>query len=110
MNEFKNIPGPYEIRFHHAIPDWCKIIGLNIRDIPECEGGGHAIPEKDAWLISGAPKLLETAEEMLEHCPTCDGEGTFEIYRGSSHADSIPCDVCGNLREAISKAKGKQNE
>lgn len=32
-----------EIRFHSAMPNWCKIVGLKIRAIPKCEGGGFAI-------------------------------------------------------------------
>ncbi len=37
-----------DLRFHHALPGWCKVIGLKIREIPECEGGGYMIPEAEA--------------------------------------------------------------
>lgn len=41
----------YEILFHHAIPGWCKIKGLLIKEIPLCEGGGYAIKEEQAKII-----------------------------------------------------------
>lgn len=44
----------FELRFHHAMPGWCKIIGLQIKPVPECEGGGYKIPETQARLIVAA--------------------------------------------------------
>ena len=40
-----------ELRYHNAMPGWCKIIGLKIRAIHECEGGGFAIEQKQAEAI-----------------------------------------------------------
>ena len=40
-----------ELRYHHAIPGWCKVIGLKIRPVPECEGGGFMVREDQAELI-----------------------------------------------------------
>ncbi len=45
---------PLEIRFHHAIPGWCKVFGLHIREIPECEGGGYMVREDQARMIVAA--------------------------------------------------------
>lgn len=40
-----------ELRYHTAMPGWCKIVGLDIRAIPECEGGGFAIRKDQAEHI-----------------------------------------------------------
>lgn len=44
----------FELRFHHAIPGWCKIKGLQIKEIPLCEGGGFMILEPQARVIVDA--------------------------------------------------------
>lgn len=40
-----------ELRHHSAMPNWCKMIGLKILAIPECEGGGFAIDRLQAETI-----------------------------------------------------------
>jgi len=40
-----------ELRYHSAMPGWCKVIGLRIRAIPECEGGGFAVAQPQAEAI-----------------------------------------------------------
>lgn len=40
-----------EIRYHSAIPNYCKLEGLDIRIIPECEGGGFMIRKDQAEAI-----------------------------------------------------------
>lgn len=34
----------YELRFHPALPGWCKVLGLEIKAVPACEGGGFMLP------------------------------------------------------------------
>jgi len=43
-----------ELRYHSAMPGWCRIIGLKIKAIPECEGGGFAIVQPQAEAICAA--------------------------------------------------------
>ncbi|MBI9078337.1 MAG: hypothetical protein JEY79_01195 [Pseudodesulfovibrio sp.] len=40
-----------ELRYHHALPDMVKIVGLDIRPIAECEGGGYMVPKKQGELL-----------------------------------------------------------
>lgn len=54
----------YELRYHNAMPGWCKIIGLEIRKIHKCEGGGVAFKEEDA------NKMIESLNKSnCEHKP-----------------------------------------
>jgi len=43
-----------EILHHSAVPDWCKVKGLDIRAIDECEGGGFMIRREQAEKIAAA--------------------------------------------------------
>lgn len=92
-----------ELGFHHAIPGWCKIFGLETRIIPECEGGGMMIEETQARNIvdcvnaldgftdpSAAPDLLEAAKAALYSIGALD-----------------PSDIKKQLKQAIAKAEGK---
>lgn len=45
---------PFEIRYHSAMPGWIKVIGLTIRQVPECEGGGYMLRE-DEWNRRTSP-------------------------------------------------------
>lgn len=49
---------PLDLRYHHAIPGWCRVIGLQIRAVPECEGGGYMIRQDQAERLI---KLLNDA-------------------------------------------------
>ena len=52
-----------ELRYHGAIPGWCKIVGLDIRTIPACEGGGFAIRQDQAerlMALLGGKKAAPT--------------------------------------------------
>ena len=40
-----------EIRYHNAMPNWAKLIGVRIKAVPEHEGGGFAIDRKQAEAI-----------------------------------------------------------
>jgi hypothetical protein len=40
-----------ELHYHPAMPNWCKLKGLKIRAIPECEGGGFAVDRRQAEAI-----------------------------------------------------------
>lgn len=40
-----------DLRYHPAMPNWVKIVGLKIRAVPECEGGGFAIDRQQAEVI-----------------------------------------------------------
>ena len=48
-----------ELRFHHAIPGWCKIVGLKVREIPECEGGGYMLREDQARQLVAASEMYK---------------------------------------------------
>ena len=43
-----------ELRYHNAMPGWCKIVGLKVKQVPECEGGGVKFLEEDAKIIVAA--------------------------------------------------------
>jgi hypothetical protein len=40
-----------ELRYHNAMPGWCKIVGLKIRTVPACEGAGFMIEREQALAI-----------------------------------------------------------
>lgn len=40
-----------EIRYHSAMPNWAKVVGLRIKAVPECEGGGFMIDKEQAEFI-----------------------------------------------------------
>jgi len=40
-----------EFRFHSAIPNWCKLVGLKIKPVPDCEGGGFMLDRRQAIAI-----------------------------------------------------------
>lgn len=40
-----------EIRYHAAMPRWAKLVGLRIKAVPECEGGGFCIDREQAEEI-----------------------------------------------------------
>lgn len=47
-------PGPLDditIRYHAAMPNWCKLNGLEIKAVPLCEGGGFAVRRDQAEAI-----------------------------------------------------------
>lgn len=50
-----------EIRYHNAMPKWAKLIGLRIKAVPECEGGGFAVDKEQAEAIIA---LLERVREL----------------------------------------------
>lgn len=102
----KHLLGPYEIRYHHAISGWCKIIGLKIKEIPECEGGGYMIPEKDAHLIVTATELLEAAENVKDLIEGWMNGPLFARITWESEEDHPP--ALKDLRKAIAKMKGKE--
>lgn len=64
MSEDKFAP---ELRFHHAIPKWCELVGVKIREIPECEGGGYMVPEEQARMIVASQDLLAACKEAVPH-------------------------------------------
>lgn len=43
-----------EIRHHSAIPNWVKLVGLHIKAVPECEGGGFMVEKAQAEEIVAA--------------------------------------------------------
>jgi hypothetical protein len=55
-----------EIRYHNAMPGWAKLVGLKVKAIPECEGGGFMIEKvqaekivaalEKAWMYDGISK------------------------------------------------------
>lgn len=76
----EHTPETFELRFHHAIPGWCKIIGLNIREIPECEGAGFMVEENEARRIVAAINAVkDIPTEALEGGVV--GELINEVYK-----------------------------
>jgi len=49
-----------ELLHHAAIPGWCKVKGLEIRAIHECEGGGFMIRRDQAEKIVAALNSTES--------------------------------------------------
>jgi hypothetical protein len=59
-----------ELLYHHAMPGWVKLKGVDIRPIPECEGGGYAVRESVAKSIEDAIETrtaLRLAESALSY-------------------------------------------
>ena len=54
-----------ELRYHAAMPGWVKIVGLKIRAIPECEGGGFAIDRQQAETIMDLRSHVLRMEGMV---------------------------------------------
>jgi hypothetical protein len=52
----------FELLYHNAMPGWVKIKGLDIRAIPECEGGGFAVRHDRA--VNSHAALLEAARRL----------------------------------------------
>ena len=50
----------FELRYHSAMPNWCKIVGLQIKVIPECEGGGFVVEKNQAEAIVAALQAART--------------------------------------------------
>jgi hypothetical protein len=46
-----------DLKFHSAIPGFCKITGLDIRTVEESEGGGYMVNEYQARQIVDALKF-----------------------------------------------------
>lgn len=44
-------PIKLEIRYHGAMPRWCKVDGLRVKAVHECEGGGFAIDKDQAEYL-----------------------------------------------------------
>lgn len=49
----------FEIRYHNAMPNWAKLLGLKIKAIHECEGGGFAIDKEQAERIHACMTACE---------------------------------------------------
>lgn len=58
-------PGPFEARYHNAMPGWVKIKGLDIKSIDQCEGGGFAIREDHWRAITQASAELTQARAQV---------------------------------------------
>lgn len=50
-----------ELRFHSAIPGWCKLVGLQIKAVPECEGSGFMVRQDQAERIVELAKAASAA-------------------------------------------------
>lgn len=44
----------YELRYHSAMPNWCKVVGLEIKAVPKSEGSGFMIRRDQAERIVAA--------------------------------------------------------
>lgn len=61
------LPAPFELRFHSAMPKWAKIIGLRVKHVQACEGGGFAVDINQARAIALAdtvPALVIALNEL----------------------------------------------
>lgn len=54
-----------ELRYHAAMPGWVKVVGLKVRTVPECEGGGYAIDRLQAETIMDLRSHVLRLEDMI---------------------------------------------
>lgn len=55
-----------QIRYHNAMPKWAKILGLEIRAVDECEGGGFMVRKDQAEAIMSALSPSEQSSGLDE--------------------------------------------
>jgi len=86
------------IRYHSALPQWAKVVGLEIRSVPKCEGGGFMIrkdqAEKIVELFNGTDLSLKVISDRLD----C-----------SADALSI-CEAITKLRKPVGKVSKKKDK
>lgn len=81
----------FEVRFHSAIPGWVKLDRLNIRQVPECEGGGFMIQEKQAALIMEAFAKLKNIHDCAAELWT--NPNTANLYTKESISNSLKDEI-----------------
>lgn len=97
MSESKWAP---ELRFHYVFPKWCKLVGVKIREIPECEGGGYMVPEEQARMIVASADLLAACKEALPHL--------LRMTRTFRDQGARP--IAERVQDAITKAEERDDE
>jgi predicted RNA-binding protein associated with RNAse of E/G family len=74
-----------EIRYHNAMPNWAKLVGLKIRAVPECEGGGFMIDKEQAEAIMSAKLITQDQLDLAvtaaaQHIAPCGHNELGDIY------------------------------
>jgi hypothetical protein len=59
-------PAALELRYHGAMPNWCKVVGLEIKAVHEWEGGGFMIRRDQAERIVAAWNRVAAKEPSHE--------------------------------------------
>lgn len=55
----------FDVRYHGAMPGWVRVVGLSIKIIDECEGGGFAVREDHWRAIAGhMQQSLQTITDL----------------------------------------------
>ena len=54
MTENRTVTTKYEVQYHAGNPSICRVKGLTLKQLPECEGGGWFTDEKIAKIICEA--------------------------------------------------------
>ncbi len=93
-----------EIRYHNAMPNWAKIIGLKIKAVDPHEGGGFAVDRKQAeqivQLFNGEIARAAHRAGMEE------AAGIAENYLGPSIAFYSRKVIATAIRAAMEKDSG----
>jgi hypothetical protein len=92
----------FELRYHHALPDKVKIVGLDIQSIAECEGGGYMIPLEQGRMIEAAPRMRDALKRMIDRFETFmkTGEAADAKESESIHMEMV---------DAVCSAEGCEN-
>jgi hypothetical protein len=53
----------FELKYHSAMPNWCKIVGLDIKIVPEWEGGGFMVRRDQAEQIVRNSLIVNSLNE-----------------------------------------------
>ena len=68
------------IRYHAAMPNWCKLNGLEIKAVHPSEGGGFMVRRDQAEAIIALWNAgMKHAMDIVLSCP--DGTPPVEVFR-----------------------------
>ena len=98
----------YELRHHSAMPNWCKVVGLEIKPVPKTEGVGFMIRRDQAEaIVSDATErarlegeVARLREALEKVAAEFDAIGTLHAAIASEDARRIST-IVKVVREAL---------
>jgi len=98
--------GELELRYHAAMPNWCKLVGLEIRTVPECEGGGFMIQKDQAEHIARSLEREKALGEAQDPDMLDTIADEIDCHEHSARAHSLRV-IAKQQRAALAKARGE---